>query len=139
MILFVRYRNHFPVVRFQNQAHIWNHHGTGHDWVNYADAPTGAPRRPNYGVPMAPQIILFHSFTAAVGGGFPNGHRRYPNGGAGGAHRWRHLRHAPAGGGKSCPRREFSSIYYNNEGIYTYNLYLYRSIVYTTTLYKFLL
>ena len=30
VILSVRYRNHFPVVRFQNQAHIWNPHGTGH-------------------------------------------------------------------------------------------------------------
>ena len=30
VILFVRYRNHFPVVQFQNQAHIWNPHGTGH-------------------------------------------------------------------------------------------------------------
>ena len=30
VILFVRYRSHFPVVRFQNQAHIWNPHGTGH-------------------------------------------------------------------------------------------------------------
>ena len=29
-IVSVRYRNHFPVVRFQNQAHIWNPHGTGH-------------------------------------------------------------------------------------------------------------
>ena len=28
--LSVRYRNHFPVVRFQNQAHIWNPHETGH-------------------------------------------------------------------------------------------------------------
>ena len=30
VILFVCYRNHFPVVGFQNQAHIWNPHGTGH-------------------------------------------------------------------------------------------------------------
>ena len=29
VILSVRYRNHFPVVQFQNQAHIWNPHGTG--------------------------------------------------------------------------------------------------------------
>ena len=27
VILFVRYRNHFPVVQFQNQAHIRNPHG----------------------------------------------------------------------------------------------------------------
>ena len=26
----VRYRNHFPVDQFQNQAHIWNPQGTGH-------------------------------------------------------------------------------------------------------------
>ena len=30
VILSVRYRNHFPVVQFQNQAHIWNPHGMGH-------------------------------------------------------------------------------------------------------------
>ena len=30
VILSVRYRNHFSVVRFQNQAHNWNSHGTGH-------------------------------------------------------------------------------------------------------------
>ena len=30
VILSVRYRNHFPVVQFQNQSHIWNSQGTGH-------------------------------------------------------------------------------------------------------------
>ena len=30
VILSVRYRNLFPVVQFQNQAHIWNPRGTGH-------------------------------------------------------------------------------------------------------------
>ena len=30
VILSVRYRNHFPVVQFQNQAHIWNPQGAGH-------------------------------------------------------------------------------------------------------------
>ena len=29
MALSIRYRNHIPVVKFQNQAHIWNPHGTG--------------------------------------------------------------------------------------------------------------
>ena len=29
VILFVPYRNHFPVVQFQNQAHIRNTHGPG--------------------------------------------------------------------------------------------------------------
>ena len=29
VILFVRYRNNFPVVQFQNQAHIRNPHETG--------------------------------------------------------------------------------------------------------------
>ena len=29
VILSVRYRNHFPVVQFQNQAYTWNPHGTG--------------------------------------------------------------------------------------------------------------
>ena len=30
VILSFRYRNHFPVVQFQNQTYIWNPHGTGH-------------------------------------------------------------------------------------------------------------
>ena len=29
VILFTRYRNHFPVVQFQNQAHIRNPHSPG--------------------------------------------------------------------------------------------------------------
>ena len=43
VILFVHYRNHFPVVRFQNQAHIWNPHGTGHGFKTIWGA-AGAPR-----------------------------------------------------------------------------------------------
>ena len=68
VILFVRYRNHFPVVQFQNQAHIRKHHGTGKVfktiWVATSSpkflfiankggehaAPSGAP--PNF-------VILF--------------------------------------------------------------------------------
>ena len=46
MCLSVRYRNHFPVVRFQNQVHIWNPHGTGQVFK-----PFGAPK--------APRIFLF--------------------------------------------------------------------------------
>ena len=42
MILFVRYRNHFPVVQFQNQAHIRNPHGTGQVLKTIWGA-TGAP------------------------------------------------------------------------------------------------
>ena len=30
VILSVRYRNHFPVGQFQNQANIWNPRGAGH-------------------------------------------------------------------------------------------------------------
>ena len=29
VILSIRYRNHFPVVQFHNQTHIWNPYGTG--------------------------------------------------------------------------------------------------------------
>ena len=91
VILSVRYRNHFPVVQFQNQAHIWNPRGTGNvfktiwgakgtpnfflflffrrrRWRKLTPRP-GRPRRPKYGAPMAPQIwgthdtpILFFCF-----------------------------------------------------------------------------
>ena len=54
MILFVRYRNHFPVVQFQNQAHIQNLHGTG----QVSKTIWGAARAPNF------------IFIAAEGGGF---------------------------------------------------------------------
>ena len=42
VILSVRYINHFPVVQFQNQAHIWNPHGTGHVFKTIWGA-AGAP------------------------------------------------------------------------------------------------
>ena len=98
--LSVRYRNHFPVVRFQNQAHIWNPHGTGHVFK-----PFGAPK--------AAQIFFF-SFTAAEGGGCPNGRRRHPNGGAEGA--------APPEG-EGNPAEGGSSRVYTIH-IYKFNIYL---------------
>ena len=75
VILFVRYRNHFPVVQFQNQAHFRNPHGTGQVfktiWVTagasfffVATAPCGAPR--------APQIIIIVIFSFLF--------LRFPNG-----------------------------------------------------------
>ena len=72
--LSVHYRNHFPVVRFKNQAHIWNPCGTGH---------------------------VFKTIWGALGGGFSNNRRRHPNGGAKGAQRWRRGRGEgnPAKGG----------------------------------------
>ena len=54
MILSVRYRNHFPVVKFQNQTYIWNPHGTGHESETI------------WGAMGAPNIFLF---LAAEGGG----------------------------------------------------------------------
>ena len=50
VILSVRYRNHFPVVQFQNQGHIRNPHGTGQVFKIM-----GRRRRPPKGVPMAPE------------------------------------------------------------------------------------
>ena len=41
--LFVRYRNHLPVVEFQNQAHIRNPHGIGKVFK-----PIWAPQAPNF-------------------------------------------------------------------------------------------
>ena len=62
VILPVRYRNHFPVVRFQNQAHIWNPHGTGHIfktiWGAEGTPNFGGLWRPFQGLPGAPQMIL---------------------------------------------------------------------------------
>ena len=57
--LSVRYRNHFPVVQFQNQAHILNPHGTGQVYKTIWGAE-GAPNfgRPFQGAPAAPQIVL---------------------------------------------------------------------------------
>ena len=90
VILSVRYRNHFPVVRFQNRAHIWNPHGTGHVCKTI------------WGTEGAPIFFfLLLSFTAAEGSGCPNGRRWRPNGGAEGAQRWHRRRHAPGGRGKS--------------------------------------
>ena len=79
------YRNHFPVVQFQNQAHILNLHGTGQVFktIRGAGGPrnlgaegapklfsyrrqrrrklppqVGRPRRPKYGAPMAAQFFF---------------------------------------------------------------------------------
>jgi len=117
MILSVRYRNHFPVVQFQNQAHIWNPRGTGHVFKTIWGAPNsfllfyrrrrrrkltprpGPPGAPN--MLMAPQIFYiffsYYSFTAAEGGGYLNGRHRHPNEGAQGTQRWRRGRHFPGG------------------------------------------
>ena len=48
VILFVRYRNHFPVVQFQNQAHIRNPHDPAEVFKTM-----GRPRRPLKGAPEA--------------------------------------------------------------------------------------
>ena len=152
VILSVRYRNHFPVVQFQNQ-HIFgilmervtflkpfgapqappekgrpkNPRNLGRRWrpnfffLFYLRLrrlkPTprpGRPRRPKYGAIMVPQIFYIYfrpfSFTAAEGGGYPNGHRRHPNGGAQGAQRWRQRLHFSGGRGKSRRKREFASM-----------------------------
>ena len=128
--LSVRYRNHFPVVQFQNQAHILNPHGTGHVFKTIwgaAGAPCkGRRRRPKFGAPKAPQIFyLFFNrrrrrrkLSCRPGRGAPNMWCPWhPNfllfflisffTAAEGAQRW----HAPGGRGKSRRRREFTSIY----------------------------
>ena len=70
VILSVRYRNHFPVVQFQNQAHIRNPHETGQVfktiWGPGGTRYLGRRRRPKF-------FYFLSSFTAAVGGVFPNG------------------------------------------------------------------
>ena len=44
VILSVRYRNHFPVVQFPNQAYIWNPHGKGQVFKTIWGAE-GAPKK----------------------------------------------------------------------------------------------
>ena len=54
VILFVRYRNHFPVVQFQNQAHSessWH----GSSFYNHL----GHRRRPKFGVLHVPQVLFY--------------------------------------------------------------------------------
>ena len=93
VILSVRYRNHFSVVQFQNQAHIWNPQGTGHVFKTIWGA-AGAriafffrrQRRrkltPRPGRPRRPNLFYFLCSTAAEGGGLLNRRRRRPNEGA---------------------------------------------------------
>ena len=73
VILFVRYRNHFPVIQFQSQAHIWNPHGTGQVFKTIWSAagtpiffplfiiaaPSGAhPGVPIMGHPSHPKFLI---------------------------------------------------------------------------------
>ena len=77
VILSVRYRNHFPIVQFQNLAHIWNPHGMGHIFKTIWGAPNGfkgalfpfkmvlngkgAPEAPEiWGADGAPNFFFFH-------------------------------------------------------------------------------
>ena len=69
VILFVRYRNHFPVVQFQNQAHIRNPHGTGQVFKSIWDAEGSPifftfflPPPSQVGCPRRPKFILFLIF-----------------------------------------------------------------------------
>ena len=74
VILFVRYRNHFPVVQFQNQAHIRNPHDTGQVYKTIQGA-ADAPER----VPLAPQFLFYCRRPEWDAPGAPNmGHRRRP-------------------------------------------------------------
>ena len=104
--MFVRYRNHFPVVQFQNQAHIRNSHDPVEVFKTTGAAGArkmGRHRRPNFFFfllppPKAAQngrrrcpnfiFISYHRPEWGAhgapffffGGGFPNGQRRCPKG-----------------------------------------------------------
>ena len=80
MILFVRYIKHFPVVQFQNQAHIRNPHGTGQVFKTIWGA-AGAPfffnrhrgrRKPNFfflyrfPIDLAPSGIPFGAKSSSA-------------------------------------------------------------------------
>ena len=62
--LSVRYRNHFPVVQFQNQSYFWNPHDPAEVFITM-----GRHRHPLKETPMAPESwgapIFLYSFTAA--------------------------------------------------------------------------
>ena len=145
VILSVRYRNHFPVVQFQNQAHIWNPRGTGHvfktiwgaagaPWKRRPRGPKfvvvffaaeggvswrpdwGAPGAPNKGCSWRPNFISF-VFTAAEGGSFPNRRQKRPNGVATGAQRWCRGCHSPGGRGKSRLWLEFREFISNFDSL----------------------
>ena len=68
--------------------------------ICFSVAQGGVSWRPDRGAPVVPRFFKFHllvsPFTAAEGGGFPNG-------GAEGALRWRRRRHSPRGRGKWQP------------------------------------
>ena len=99
MILFVRYRNHFPVVQFQNQAHIWNPYDPAVDFKTMG--AVGAPL----------SVVRFQN-QAHIWNPHGTGHVFKTIWGAKGAQRWRLGRHAPGGRGKSRRRREFASLSY---------------------------
>ena len=63
VILSVPYRNHFPVVQFQNQAHIWNPRGTGHVFKTIWGA-VGTPERGAGGT----RNFILNFFIAAEAG-----------------------------------------------------------------------
>ena len=91
VILSVRYRNHFPVVQFQNQAHIWNPRGTDHVFKTIWGARGTSIffyHRPQWGAPGAPNSYYCLSpppkaAASQMGGsGAPTGAPRAPKGGA---------------------------------------------------------
>ena len=63
MILSVRYKNHFPVVQFQNKAHIRN----PHDPADVFEI-MGAAGAPQKGRRRDPKFIFIATLTAAEGG-----------------------------------------------------------------------
>ena len=93
--LFVRYRNHYPVVLFQNQAHIQNPHGMGQAFKTFAPnysfflsppkaadsaAPSWAPQIfvPYFLLPL-PKVAVFQ--MGAEGVAPPEGERNPAEGG----------------------------------------------------------
>ena len=129
VILSVRYRNHFPIVQFQNQAHIWNPRGTGHVFKPFG-APQAAPERGARGAPNF--FPLFYrrrrrrKLPLQVGCPgrsnffFSYCHRRqwFPKGGAGGATH-------PEGEGNPAVGGYFASMYINIKIVFKLNIYMY--------------
>ena len=77
VILSVRYRNHFPVIQFQNQAHIRNPRGTGHIFKTIWGAP-GTPERGardarKLGRRWHPNLFFFFFQGEPAEGSFPAG------------------------------------------------------------------
>ena len=78
VILFVRYRNHFPVVQFHSQAHIRNPHGMGQVFKTiWGAVPPEGEENPAKGGCFASIILRWPEFTRLYFGIFGRNKAKY--------------------------------------------------------------